>query len=119
MKKQTTLSKAVRIMLIAGIGSIAFAGPYSGGQGTPDDPYQIATARDLVDLGETLDDYDKHFVLVADIDLLGRVFDRAVIAWNTETRLHSRAILSMYSRRLSYGQSPCADGEWVWGHSVL
>jgi len=58
---------------------------YSGGSGTTDDPYQIATAADLIALGETPADYDKHFVLTADIDLDpnlpgGRVFDRAVIA---------------------------------------
>lgn len=58
---------------------------YSGGTGEPNDPHQIATAADLILLGETPDDYDKHFVLTADIDLDpnlpgGKVFDRAVIA---------------------------------------
>jgi len=58
---------------------------YSGGTGTPEDPYQIATAADLILLGETPEDYDKHFIMIADIDLDpnlpgGRVFDRAVIA---------------------------------------
>jgi len=57
---------------------------YSGGGGTAQDPYQIATAADLIALGETPADYDKHFVLTADIDLNpnlpGRkVFDMAVI----------------------------------------
>jgi len=57
---------------------------YSGGTGTADDPYQIATAEDLIALGETPGDYDKHFILTADIDLdpnlPGRkVFDKAVI----------------------------------------
>ena len=61
---------------------------YSGGTGEPDDPYQIATAEDLLLLGETLEDYDKHFILTADIDLdpnlPGRkIFDRAVIAWDS------------------------------------
>ena len=58
---------------------------YSGGTGDPNDPYQIATAADLILLGETPKDYDKHFIITADIDLdpnlPGRmVFDRAVIA---------------------------------------
>ena len=61
---------------------------YSGGTGEPNDPYQIATADDLMLLGETPEDYDKHFLLTADIDLYpnlpGRkVFDKAVIAPNT------------------------------------
>jgi hypothetical protein len=42
---------------------------YSGGTGEPNDPYQIATAADLIALGETPADYDKHFILTADIDL--------------------------------------------------
>jgi hypothetical protein len=58
---------------------------YSGGTGESKDPYQIATAEDLITFGETPEDYDKHFILTADIDLdlnlPGRkVFDRAVIA---------------------------------------
>jgi len=62
---------------------------YSGGTGEPNDPYQIATAEDLITLGETPEDYDKHFILTADIDLdpnlPGRkAFDRAVIAPDTD-----------------------------------
>ncbi len=58
---------------------------YSGGTGEPNDPYQIATAVDLMLLGETPEDYSKHFIMTADIDLdpnlPGRkVFDKAVIA---------------------------------------
>jgi The GLUG motif len=52
---------------------------YGGGTGTPEDPYQIASSDDLIDLGDTPDDYDKHFLLTADIDLAGIPFDRAVI----------------------------------------
>ncbi|MBN2316231.1 MAG: hypothetical protein JXM79_20050 [Sedimentisphaerales bacterium] len=58
---------------------------YSGGAGTADNPYQIATARDLMLLGESPEDYDKHFILTANIDLDPnvpgcKVFHRAVIA---------------------------------------
>jgi formylglycine-generating enzyme required for sulfatase activity len=58
---------------------------YSGGMGVPDDPYQIATAEDLMRLGDSPEDYDKHFILTADIDLdpnlPGRkIFDKAVIS---------------------------------------
>ena len=42
---------------------------YSGGTGEPNDPYQITTAEDLMLLGESPEDYDKHFKLIADIDL--------------------------------------------------
>jgi len=58
---------------------------YAGGTGEPDNPYQISTAEDLITLGENPEDYDKHFILTADIDLNTnlsdeKVFDRAVIA---------------------------------------
>jgi len=61
---------------------------YGGGTGEPNDPYQITTAEDLILLGETPEDYDKHFILTADIDLdpnlPGRkIFDKAVIAPDT------------------------------------
>jgi len=57
---------------------------YSGGTGDPNNPYRIATAEDLMLLGESTEDYDKHFVMIDDIDfdpnLPGRkVFDRAII----------------------------------------
>jgi len=42
---------------------------YSGGGGTPEDPYKIATAEDLNDIGNHQEDLVKHFVLVNDIDL--------------------------------------------------
>ncbi|MFC1765835.1 GLUG motif-containing protein [Planctomycetota bacterium] len=42
---------------------------YSGGSGTLNDPYQIATAEDLNEIGSNEDDWNKHFVLTEDIDL--------------------------------------------------
>ena len=73
---------------ILGVGSVflslaSLAGAYSGGNGTRQDPYQIATAQDLIELGQTPDDYGRSFVLSADIDLADHVFDQAVIAPDT------------------------------------
>ena len=48
---------------------------YSGGTGEPNNPYQIATAEDLIALGNELNDYDKHFIMTADINLAGYVFE--------------------------------------------
>lgn len=61
---------------------------YSGGTGEPNHPYQIATAADLITLGDEPNDYGKHFIMSADIDLdpnlPGRkVFDKAVLAPDT------------------------------------
>jgi hypothetical protein len=57
---------------------------YGGGTGEPNDPYQITSAANLVALGEDPNNYDKHFILTADIDLDPnlpgcKVFDKAVI----------------------------------------
>ena len=57
---------------------------YGGGAGEPSDPYQIATAADLIALGETAADYNRHLLRTADIDLDTclrghKVFDKAVI----------------------------------------
>jgi len=53
---------------------------YSGGSGTSQDPYRIATAEDLVLLGNTFDGYDLFYVLTHDIDLSTYTFPQAVIA---------------------------------------
>jgi hypothetical protein len=62
---------------------------YGGGNGMAEDPYQIATAEDLMLLGDSPQDYGKHFILTADINLDPnlpdrKVFDKAVIAPNWE-----------------------------------
>ncbi len=44
---------------------------YSGGDGSTEDPYLIATAEDMNSIGANSDDWDAHFLLVADIDLAG------------------------------------------------
>jgi len=53
---------------------------YGGGTAQPNDPYLLYTAEHLNALGAEPNDYDKHFTLMADIDLSGYVYDRAVIA---------------------------------------
>ena len=44
-------------------------GRYNGGTGEPNNPYRIATAEDLNDIGIHFEDYNSHFVMVNDIDL--------------------------------------------------
>jgi hypothetical protein len=81
---RTTPPPTGRDFFIFGLDAVAQR-KYGGGTGEPNNPYQIATAADLLALGETPADYDKHFLLTADIDLDpklpgGKVFDNAVIA---------------------------------------
>jgi hypothetical protein len=80
--------RMMRIVLVTVICLFVFhsqVAGFAGGTGTPDDPYQIATAEQLVSIGSNANLLDKHFVLVNDIDLDpnlpgGQVFTRAVIA---------------------------------------
>jgi hypothetical protein len=44
-------------------------GQYGGGSGTEADPYQIWTAEQMNEVGFCEEDWDKHFRLMADIDL--------------------------------------------------
>ena len=73
------------VVFLVGIPLSSAVWAYSGGSGTPRDPFKIAHADDLMLLGATPSDYHGHFVLVSDIDLDpnrpgGRVFEQALIA---------------------------------------
>ncbi|OYT16058.1 MAG: hypothetical protein B7C24_09770 [Bacteroidetes bacterium 4572_77] len=56
----------VALLLVVSCASL-FAQGYSGGDGTEGNPYQIGTTGDLIDLTQTSGDWDKHFILTADI----------------------------------------------------
>ena len=61
------------------------AGKYSDGTGEPNDPYRIATAEDLNDIGNHEEDWNKHFILVNDVNLAqytGTQFNRIGTSWN-------------------------------------
>lgn len=81
IKTRTTFILFLTAIITLAAGS-AF-GVYSGGTGEPNDPYQIADANDLLDLADTTTDYDKCFILTADVNLEGQVFATAIIAADT------------------------------------
>ena len=56
---------------------------YSGGSGTAGDPYRIGSDANLLQLAADANDYNKHFVLIADINLASYNFTTAVIAPDT------------------------------------
>lgn len=58
---------------------------YSGGSGEPNNPYKIATKADLLALGGTPADYNKCFILTADVNMGGQVFTTAIIAADTSS----------------------------------
>ena len=61
------VSAAIGIILC--LFSFAFA--YSGGSGEPNNPYQIATVSDWNDLMSDPNDWNKHFIMTADVNLQG------------------------------------------------
>jgi hypothetical protein len=79
---------------------------YSGGSGDPNDPYQIANVADLMTLANDVNDYNKCFILTADIDLDpdlpgGQVFTTAVIAPDTNSSSYTLpAALMATAKRL-------------------
>ncbi|MGD2095878.1 MAG: GLUG motif-containing protein, partial [Phycisphaerales bacterium] len=80
--------QTIPFVIIVSLFSYTTEAKYGGGTGEPNDPYRITSAEDLILLGESLEDYDKHFILTANIDLDpnlpgGKAFDRAVIAPDT------------------------------------
>ena len=82
---KVTMKRGIILMLCSILQTSALSVEFSGGTGEPNDPYQIATAVDLMLLGESPEYYDKHFILTDDIDLdpnlPGRkVFEKSAIA---------------------------------------
>jgi hypothetical protein len=74
-----------KALVVAGLVfcSLSSAFAYSGGSGTPAAPYQIANNTDLLVLAVTTADYNKCFILTADINMGGEVFTTAIIAPDT------------------------------------
>jgi hypothetical protein len=62
---------------------------YGGGRGTAEDPYLIYTAEQMNAIGAQPNDWDKHFKLMADIDLsayTGTEFNLIGIPWSNPFR---------------------------------
>jgi len=68
----------VLCLVVGLLSSISFG--YSGGSGTAEEPYQVADTNDLLELAADTGNYDKCFILTADINLAGQVFTTAIIA---------------------------------------
>ena len=70
--KSSNLWGKIAVFLIVSNLSLASADvKYGGGTGEPNDPYQIWDANHMQAIGADANDWDKHFVLMADIDLGG------------------------------------------------
>ncbi len=77
------------LILLLALCTVTSAVEFAGGTGDPNNPYQIATANQLIAIGSDPNLLTKHFVLISDIDLDpnlpgGMVFTHAVIGWDVE-----------------------------------
>ncbi|MHC4310311.1 MAG: GLUG motif-containing protein [Planctomycetota bacterium] len=68
MPKGVSILISIMLWLMVPSDSV-FAYTYSGGTGEPNKPYLIATAEDMNSIGAHPNDWDKHFLLVNDINL--------------------------------------------------
>ncbi len=81
MKKCKLVYITILAVLIFFVPSVFASGTYSGGDGlTPETAYQIATAADMQEIGANTDDWDKHFKMTADIDMLECTYITALIS---------------------------------------
>lgn len=71
------------VIIVGGLVLTSICFGYSGGSGTAQEPYQIATKADLLTLAGTTADYNKCFIMTADINMGGQEFTTAIIAADT------------------------------------
>jgi hypothetical protein len=83
LKRKITINFIIVVVCL--VVSQSPAVEFAGGTGSPNDPYQIATAEQLISIEDNPNLLDKYYVLVNDIDLDpnlpgGQIFTKAVIA---------------------------------------
>ena len=61
----------IPLLIMICLFSLTAQAQYGGGTGEPNDPYLIYTAEQMNEIGINRDDWEKHFKLMADIDLSG------------------------------------------------
>ncbi|MFB0553467.1 MAG: GLUG motif-containing protein [Phycisphaerae bacterium] len=77
-KRKIRWAISLLLVMLYFSGMIAQA-QYGGGSGEPNDPYLIYTAEQMNAIGGEPNDWDKHFKLMADIDLSVITYSMAVI----------------------------------------
>ncbi len=71
MQVGLSMNRIVFAVIITVVLSGTSWGKYSGGSGTEDDPYQIGTTNDWINLKYSSEDWNKYIILIADIDFNG------------------------------------------------
>jgi hypothetical protein len=86
--REQSVVRVVLVLTVVGLAGFPAHAKYSGGSGTAQDPWRIATKADLLALAAATQDYGAHFVLTADLDLSKQTFTLAVIASSPEAGEH-------------------------------
>ncbi|MHC4890793.1 MAG: hypothetical protein ACYTEO_15165, partial [Planctomycetota bacterium] len=63
------LTMPLLVLLVISFSALPAQAKYGGGTGEPNDPYLIFDANQMNAIGANVSDWDKHFKLMADIDL--------------------------------------------------
>ena len=79
------MKRGIILILCVILQSLALSAEFAGGTGESNDPYQIATAEQLISIGLDDDFQQKHYILIEDIDLdpnlpNGQIFTNALIS---------------------------------------
>ena len=69
--KNSSLLGKITVIIVICFFVLPVQAKYGGGTGEPNDPYMIYTADQMNAIGADSNDWDKHFLLCADIDLSG------------------------------------------------
>ncbi|MHC4111657.1 MAG: GLUG motif-containing protein [Planctomycetota bacterium] len=70
-KKHGTLKITLFVLFAISLSALPVQAKYGGGSGTSNDPYLIYDANQMNAIGADSNDWDKHFKLMADLDLSG------------------------------------------------
>ena len=69
--RNSGLLEKITVIVVICFFALSAQAKYGGGSGTQEDPYLIYTANNMQTIGIDSNDWDKHFKLMADIDLSG------------------------------------------------
>ena len=100
------------ICALVGVMCLSAAAQYGGGSGTADDPYLIFTAEDMVAFAGTKKDHNKHFRLMANIDLgayTGTEYPNLGFNWGGEFS----GVFDGNGKTISNFTYTCADSSYV------
>ena len=90
MMANKVVGLAVLLSVVFCLFSVEVAnGTYDDGDGSAEFPYEIAEPGQLIYMSQHPEHWSQHFMLTADIDLLGHTFIDSVIAWDAD---HSQSV---------------------------